>query len=323
MYRLEHKHRPAFTLIELLVVVAIIAVLIGLLLPAVQKVREAASTAECDNNLKQIGIGFHSYHDTNLMFPSEGGPINGVTAATGNTKMSFYTQILPQVEQSNLFQAITQGTGTTVNPGAATGVSIFLCPSRRGTSVGPKCDYAGVFDDSIQHFGPSGDGDLDFYLSVAQVRGLKTIVNNTTVTQAIVTSGAGTSNTLLLGHKLVQPKDYTSTSLTVSHDHGWVTLNSVTNAATYDHMRWSDANNGGNLNNPAHLHGYIPDKDGVDLNHMGGPHPGGSPVLFADGAVRNYPYFYANGTLGGSPLTDDATFQSLWCWNRNHVLTAP
>src|SRR5260370_24074248 len=132
MYRLEHKHRPAFTLIELLVVVAIIAVLIGLLLPAVQKVREAASTAECDNNLKQIGIGFHSYHDNHLMFPSEGGPINGVTAATGNTKMSFYTQILPQVEQSNLFQAITQGTGTTVNPGAATRVSIFLCPSRRG-----------------------------------------------------------------------------------------------------------------------------------------------------------------------------------------------
>src|SRR5262249_39814295 len=92
------RPRPAFTLIELLVVIAIIAVLIGLLLPAIQKVREAANRAKCQSNLRQIGLGMHNYHNSHNKFPP---------GATGTWASGWAAYTLPYIEQSNAYNLLT------------------------------------------------------------------------------------------------------------------------------------------------------------------------------------------------------------------------
>jgi len=143
------RARSGFTLIELLVVIAIIAVLIALLLPAVQQAREAARRTQCKNNLKQLGLALHNYHDTFLTFPFR--QIGGNMPKTSNNRWSGLVSILPQIEQGALFEQFQSASSPsdTVNtalqpwsapPGSWQGytngqaphqqrVPAFICPS--------------------------------------------------------------------------------------------------------------------------------------------------------------------------------------------------
>ena len=132
------RGRAAFTLVELLVVIAIIAILVALLIPAVQKVRESAARAQCFNNMKQMGLAMHAYYDRNGAFPTSGEG-NGVGAFLGQTdfdRQSFFTMILPFIEggdiygQYDLNYCYNDTTNAPTNKVVAqTVIPTYLCPS--------------------------------------------------------------------------------------------------------------------------------------------------------------------------------------------------
>jgi prepilin-type N-terminal cleavage/methylation domain-containing protein len=156
--------RKGFTLIELLVVIAIIAILIALLLPAVQQAREAARRSQCRNNLKQIGLGLHNYHDNFNMFPP-----GNIASSVGGWGISWWPRIFPYIDQAPLYNRLTwsgihpgwtccgdgAGVGGTANGAVLNGVTITvaLCPS---SPLEPRRDSGGSQSTQAQYHGIAG-----------------------------------------------------------------------------------------------------------------------------------------------------------------------
>lgn len=200
------SHRRAFTLIELLVVIAIIAILIALLLPAVQQAREAARRTQCTNNLKQIGLAFHNYHDQSNAFTRTENGGNGA-----NDKASAFASILPHLDQSAMFNLYNFNLGNAHADNVAVTKQIipaYLCPTAvlRREVPNPTCNETrapGTYAVSTGSGDPYGS-----FTNTPPNPNNGAIVNANSGTTRMRDMTDGTSVTLMVGESAWNLADY-------------------------------------------------------------------------------------------------------------------
>ena len=221
------KRSRGFTLIELLVVIAIIAILIALLLPAVQQAREAARRSTCKNNMKQLGLALHNYHDTFNTFPSS--HIRGIVSSWTTSQIGWQARILPYMDQAPLFNKIDWSiqpgnTGTANTEAMNVELPAYRCPSDSGdrgttgqTAYGPTnyvvCSAnTGVFSAGGTDFANNGRSVM-FLNSATKMRDISDGISNTMIASECKVGhpyvGANaTSSTVCTGTASVRSRGY-------------------------------------------------------------------------------------------------------------------
>jgi prepilin-type N-terminal cleavage/methylation domain-containing protein/prepilin-type processing-associated H-X9-DG protein len=304
------RRRRAFTLIELLVVIAIIAILIGLLLPGVQKVREAANRASCLNNLKQLGLGFHNYHDTHNSLPSNIRP-----SALSTVRVRWATFLLPFIEQDNLYRQIdlTKNWSSTI-PNGTDPSNLTLFGTRQKVLECPSAPNGKLLDGPTPPDSPAwlptlANGDYaGFYgvdpelVTLGLIDPASGRVDNGAISKTINLRFSdftdGLSNTLHLTESGGRPNVYRNGSLVIAataasnnrvNGGGWCRP-----ASELDLLRGSSADgttfpgpNAINVTNGEVLGTYPNPVYGVDgTGQIYGFHTGGVNALYVDGSVH-------------------------------------
>lgn len=267
--------RRGFTLIELLVVIAIISTLVSLLLPAVQKVRESANKTQCLNNLRQIGLGLHSYHDSLGAFP----PGYSATFDAGNNEVGpnwgWAAFILDRIEQDNLRRQLNFSTNIASNPAAyiATEIKLFRCPSDTApptfvvsTDAAPPVAIATV--------GHSNYVGMFGFNEAAAPPGEGCFFRNSRVRIGDITDG--TTNTILVGEKASNLALATWTGAVLNGACPSVVDPSVVEA--WPSLVLSTTGTIGE--------GRTPNSGSAHPDSFSSRHPGGMNALMGDGSVR-------------------------------------